>query len=290
MGMNCHGQLGLSAATHPYVPFPMTIKAPRGVSRISKIACGGYHSFFITSSAELYACGSHSYGQLGIGRLMEETRRSTSWRRVPTPQNEKVKCVAGGEHHSILLTQSGCVFACGRNSDGQCGLPEGTEYALTFKELIVPESIQHISVGLGAAHSCTLSKLLTEKRRSRFNCRFDWSIWASVYLWLWAKWTIGAFAREPQYKRLYHLAANPGITERAQNTHYCGRRSTYCRLTDDKRQLSSMCTVQVVFFILRRVNLSRRRRSSFALQLQICSVLFFFVIMYGCKHICRTCL
>ena len=48
------------------------------------------------------------------------------WRALQVPQEvclpEPVVEVAAGHHHTLFLTQSGNVWACGRNSRGQLGL------------------------------------------------------------------------------------------------------------------------------------------------------------------------
>lgn len=39
--------------------------------KIKQISCGRYHTLFLTQEGEVYACGQHSLGQLGLGRLRE---------------------------------------------------------------------------------------------------------------------------------------------------------------------------------------------------------------------------
>ncbi|MFN9944074.1 MAG: hypothetical protein ACK56I_31855, partial [bacterium] len=36
------------------------------------VACGGWHSLFACSDGKAYACGSNTYGQLGVGHLSNE--------------------------------------------------------------------------------------------------------------------------------------------------------------------------------------------------------------------------
>lgn len=39
--------------------------------KIKQISCGRYHTLFLTQEGEVYACGQHTLGQLGLGKLRE---------------------------------------------------------------------------------------------------------------------------------------------------------------------------------------------------------------------------
>ena len=83
------------------------------------VACGAMHTLCIARGA-VFACGRNRYGQLGLGhtddcvRLMKDVGALSSY---------TVRAVAAGDDHSLFLTDSGVVFACGSNRWAQ--VPEG---------------------------------------------------------------------------------------------------------------------------------------------------------------------
>jgi len=89
-----------------------------GARNAVNIFCGNHASFYLNQKGQLYAWGLNNHGQLGIG-----TKANTC---VPTlVQNLKdvhIKSVAGGEHHTVAVTEEGEVYAWGRNDEGQGGV------------------------------------------------------------------------------------------------------------------------------------------------------------------------
>ena len=67
----------------------------------------------------MFACGQNDCGQLG---LRSTTNRRSLWQFDPLPSGEAVVQVACGQHHTIVLTQGGALYACGYNVFGQLGL------------------------------------------------------------------------------------------------------------------------------------------------------------------------
>ena len=113
-GDNQFGQLGLGGKAYRSTFEP--VKSIEGTVREMWVT--DYTSFLLTDGGQLYACGGNDYGQLGLG---DEANRSTF---------EPVKSIEGTvremwvtDHTSFLLTDSGQLYACGRNDNrGQLGL------------------------------------------------------------------------------------------------------------------------------------------------------------------------
>tara|TARA_B100001094_G_C18167092_1_gene792797 strand:+ start:583 stop:2196 length:1614 start_codon:yes stop_codon:yes gene_type:complete len=68
-GVGCYGQLGHGKVTpYEYLSEPTLVNSL--VSKpLTSVQCGGQHTLFSTSEGEVYACGNHGSGQLGIGEV-----------------------------------------------------------------------------------------------------------------------------------------------------------------------------------------------------------------------------
>ena len=76
-----------------------------GAKNAVDIFAAKHHSFYINKEGDAFAWGLNNHGQLGIGNL------ETNMIPIPTPikfeKGLKIHALAGGEHHSIALTQAG---------------------------------------------------------------------------------------------------------------------------------------------------------------------------------------
>ena len=73
-----------------------------------------------TRRSNFFVWGNNSYGQLALGEEMQTVVDPVAI-RLPT-SIKKIKSVACGGSHTLILSQSGSVFAMGDNSFGQLGL------------------------------------------------------------------------------------------------------------------------------------------------------------------------
>ena len=97
---------------------------------------GAYHTLLLTESANVYACGLNNMGQLGVG-VFDEEKKCMAPDHTAEPllveglEGKGVTALAGGEHHSVALTESGDVYAFGRGDNNQLGFADGTDQQLT---------------------------------------------------------------------------------------------------------------------------------------------------------------
>jgi alpha-tubulin suppressor-like RCC1 family protein len=78
----------------------------------------------VGESGALWAWGFGSFGQLGLGDIND--------RRVPTLVGaaevfggSKVRMAACGCEHTLVVTEAGELWACGRGAQGRLGLNDG---------------------------------------------------------------------------------------------------------------------------------------------------------------------
>lgn len=121
-GRNNAGQCGLgrlSLREHTLQRVELPWRSP-----VMQIACGAEHTCLLTSDGALFACGSDAFGQLGLGGSVPATTEHGlhhSLRRVPVADDELLARVACGQHHTVVVSTTGVLLACGINLVGQCG-------------------------------------------------------------------------------------------------------------------------------------------------------------------------
>ncbi|TPX61935.1 hypothetical protein PhCBS80983_g00854 [Powellomyces hirtus] len=98
-----------------------TLRRPKRT--FDRVFCGGYCTFLVHKSQAVFAYGLNQFGQLGLGFNSEEFVHEPQ--RVEGFNEESgLRCIAGGEHHTLLVDGTGTAYAFGRGQDGQLGLPQ----------------------------------------------------------------------------------------------------------------------------------------------------------------------
>jgi alpha-tubulin suppressor-like RCC1 family protein len=146
-GGNRHSQFGLpcsGAAGHALLA-PARVPLPELALTVT---AGKNHTLWGSRSGRLYAAGLNKHGQCGLG-LPAPAPASTSasapststsedatppWcaqvpTLVPLPGAQRVREVAAGERHTLILTVSGDVFAMGDYGSSSSGSPCGSPRA-----------------------------------------------------------------------------------------------------------------------------------------------------------------
>ena len=116
-GNNSRGQLGLGR-TSDMVFTPTLVESLAGLP-LAGICCGGNHTVAVTRSGAVFAWGSNSHGQLGLGDTTDR-----AWPgQVSTLRSLRVLPggVRAGLEHTIALTEEGGVFSWGSGRCGQLG-------------------------------------------------------------------------------------------------------------------------------------------------------------------------
>tara|TARA_B100001250_G_scaffold400210_1_gene410496 strand:- start:4287 stop:16886 length:12600 start_codon:yes stop_codon:yes gene_type:complete len=119
-GTGSEGRLGQGSGDVGNKNTPVQVKGVGGsgfLSNIKQISCGGTQTLALANDGTLYAWGSNSEGQLGVG--------DTTARYYPTVvpyTGEAISKIAAIHKHSLICTvTNGYVYACGENQSGQIG-------------------------------------------------------------------------------------------------------------------------------------------------------------------------
>ena len=130
-GTNNNGQLGIGNSTNQTKI--RKIETLEGV-KIKNIISNDYAStYYLSEDGEVYVSGRNDYGQLGIGT----TTKQTTVVKVEALNDLKIKKIIpslGTECQNVYyLTETGEVYACGRNYHGELGLGNATRQTTATK-------------------------------------------------------------------------------------------------------------------------------------------------------------
>ncbi|XP_034107035.1 probable E3 ubiquitin-protein ligase HERC4 isoform X1 [Drosophila albomicans] len=106
---------------------------------------------------ELYCWGNTSHGQLGLGGIEDE--QILTPRKIPWKPDSSVVQIACGHGHTLFLTTSGKVYACGSNDYSQLGHDLPTKRPRMCPFLEIPELQDYVisQIACGSRHSMALT-------------------------------------------------------------------------------------------------------------------------------------
>lgn len=96
-----------------YILYFLSLKVRLAVS-----GCVAAHCVLVTEDGKAMTFGRNPFGQLGL----DNTATKNSPQLVPALENMNIIGAACGRHHTLFLTDTGTVYACGDNRSGQCGV------------------------------------------------------------------------------------------------------------------------------------------------------------------------
>jgi regulator of chromosome condensation len=100
---------------------PQGIGLPRG--KITKIACGSYHSFAIDKDGKAWGWGLNNFGEIGIdSNAGEDDAVILRPAKVTALGDHVITDIDGGEHHSLACSSKGDLLTWGRVDGHQVGL------------------------------------------------------------------------------------------------------------------------------------------------------------------------
>jgi alpha-tubulin suppressor-like RCC1 family protein len=153
-GWNKHGQLGHGKGSSAASAVPKEATGALEGKTVVSLACGWGHTLAVGADGTLWGAGCSANGQLGTGTaeaVVPEFRAV-----IGLPALAKVKRVACGQSHSLVLLSTGEVYAAGLNADGQLGLGHRID-AHTFALVEALRSVRIVQVACGDLFSAALA-------------------------------------------------------------------------------------------------------------------------------------
>ena len=117
-GNNSEGQLGLGPLEHTFVPQRADFTKNEDFEiAVSDVDCGERHTIVLSTKGDVFAMGCNEVGQLGTGSGSPQTIVYPKLVDIDT----RIRKVAAGISHTLLLTQHGRIYASGDNNGSQLG-------------------------------------------------------------------------------------------------------------------------------------------------------------------------
>lgn len=145
------GRLGHGNTSHEHTP--KHVSSLIGTFIIA-VATGNAHCIATTIEGAVFAWGRSHYGQCGLGAF--RTTHSTPTEMNAMPRGCKIAHAAAGRDHSLVVTNTGSVYAFGRGHTGQLGCGPDV------KKLHTPNRVKRLHqqyakrVATGSYHSIAL--------------------------------------------------------------------------------------------------------------------------------------
>ncbi|PRP88021.1 hypothetical protein PROFUN_04449 [Planoprotostelium fungivorum] len=135
-GDNKYGQLGITNSAGLVVEDQAELV--QSLKGVTQIAAGHYHSVVLCDDGSIFCFGSNSEGQLGMGD--KKNRAAPTKVRFPASLlHDKLISISAGAEHTVCLTQSGRVFAWGKNNKHQIS----TSHKRDIAEPVLVSGLRH---------------------------------------------------------------------------------------------------------------------------------------------------
>ena len=172
VGTDSYGQCGTGFAS-PFVHTPVRVGGALMHHRVVSISAGEYHSLAVTADGDIFswglnkdgACASGDRADVGSPWLVNASdpkplQGHATPGRVWLGSTGRVSEASGGGGHTLLLTDTGTLFAVGRGRSGQLGRgnagasrhPESSvSYKITPVEVLLQLANIPVTAGDGAS-------------------------------------------------------------------------------------------------------------------------------------------
>ncbi len=161
-GFNAYGQLGDDTTTNRKNPLNITNKIGDGTKKIVQLSVAPESNIVLTENDQVYSWGSNYYGQLGDGTTNNKKKPENITYNIPLTSDDKIKQLAIGNNHTMILTENGKIYTCGRNSYGQLGNDDFSNKAIPIEltnKISLSSKDKVVQISVGFYHSVALTEL-----------------------------------------------------------------------------------------------------------------------------------
>lgn len=160
-GDNARGQLGREVGSFKY--YDSVLTKVNTSAKITDVAAGMEHIIILDENGDVWTAGSNQYGALGTNENVGKTYGVNSvFKKVTVGDGSiKIKAIAAGLYHTVLIDENGGVWTAGHNQYGALGRSENvgsTKANAEFKKADGLENVKIVSAAGGTYHTILLDE------------------------------------------------------------------------------------------------------------------------------------
>jgi|GEM_PF-2391272 len=160
VGDNYNGQLGIGNKTHQHTPVQVNLRdSANNILKARSIVSDGYSAYILASDNYVYSVGGNTYGELGIGNMIDQTLPVRMNLRNPSNVLLTAKAVYMSDWSTYVIASDDYAYAMGNNANGQLGIGTTTtgqatpvrvnlrnpsNVAITTREVFTAELNRHV--------------------------------------------------------------------------------------------------------------------------------------------------
>ena len=157
-GWNSYGQLGIGKEDDNANSTFKQVTVGDGV-KIKAIAADGVYTVLLDEDGNVWTAGRNNNGQLGRDENTGTDNANPTFKRVSVGDGVKIKAIAAGDSHTVLLDENGNVWTAGSNSYGQLGRTANNSPNPTFTQVTNGISgVKITAITAGDNHTVLLDK------------------------------------------------------------------------------------------------------------------------------------
>ena len=129
--------------------------------KIVSVATGDSHTVLLDANGNVWTAGWNKFGQLGRDENKETYNANPTFEQVTVGNGVKIKAIAAGGSHTVLLDENGNVWTAGSNYYGQLGKDENKETNNanpTFTQVTVGDGVKIKAIAAGGHYTVLLDE------------------------------------------------------------------------------------------------------------------------------------
>eukprot|EP00944_MAST-04C_sp_MAST-4C-sp1_P014404 g14404.t1 len=168
----------INAEGASYSPIPALVRSLQGLDIVNVVAGWG-HSAVVTRDGDIYICGRHVKGQLGLGdpKIFPQNERGHAFcpdfRKIESLRGKPAASISCGGEHTAILCRNGDIYTVGSGEAGQLGHGKDVRDCHVPKLLKFTRNHNMKGINITCGNVCTILLVSNMTPKSLFHTCID---------------------------------------------------------------------------------------------------------------------